>query len=311
MEENVESKRMSLEKIIEFANKIQERYDYFSAFYAKHDEQTKEKFLQENGFCVSYSELEFSISYNTNERFTRKNDLRWFVDLIEKNARKISSVQVSYMMTFRKSDEINDFGTESFRLTLYEDSIFKYFDETELYDIDEKIGHTKFKKWCLDFLDNLPSRLDKTISSKYFRCNIPSLAIGWAIGIVATIILSVLNFLGINFYINDFVANVNIFVPAMLGIFFAIGLVIPGPNHALYKKMQIKQKYVGFNRSTHSDIYEDDLNDVKKYCEVEFGKFANLGRVRAKINRNFKISKWAVIVEVLLFAIIYVTLIFI
>ena len=97
----------------------------------------------------------------------------------------------------------------------------------------------------------------------------------------------------------------------MLVLTILVGLVIPGANHSLYNKLDIKKRYSRYNRNTREDVYEIDVKGMTNHCEVEIGPNAEHGMIREKIEKNYSsaVKKFLILLGV--FAIICVIFAFV
>lgn len=306
------NKRLSIEKIFEIADLLQKRNDYYVQLYreraAINDYKMQDMYDESHDIRVSTRpRIEYSITTKDRETETREDDVEWFKNCIEANKQFISAVGISYYVSIGIGP-VNEYrsANESMYMKFYEDSI------TFSVDKSNAVGSTDYDAFVASvgsILESLPPRLDDTIKKKYIRSNIPSLNIGFALGIIIALTLGLLcKFTNIDIYINDFVTGTHYFMLAVIGMSFAVGLVIPGVNHGLYRKIKIRQIYQGYNRSSKTDIYADDLVDFKNKCEVEIGDFAEYTKIRKKIEKNYKKSKIILLVELVLFAAVWLVL---
>lgn len=309
------NKRLSIEKIFEIADMLQQRNDYYLQQYREReaisDYRLQEEYDSSHNIRVTTRpRVEFSITTKDRESETREDDIQWFKNCIQENKKGISNVSINYYVTL-STGPVNEhrYTNESMYLRFSEESIHFNVDKANEVGLT---GYDAFYAKIAGILDSLPPRLDDTIKKKYIRSNIPSLTIGFALGIIVALALGLLcKFTDIDIYINDFVAQTHYFMLAVIGVSFAVGLIIPGVNHSLYRKIKIRQIYQGYNRSSHTDIYADDLVDFKNKCEVEFGDFAEYPKIREKIEKNYKKSKIILLVEIILFAVVWLVLAFI
>lgn len=306
------NRRMSIEKIFEIADMLQQRNDYYLQQYREREAISDYRLQGEydnshNIRVTTRPRVEYSITTKDRESETREDDIQWFKSCIQDNKANISHVTINYYVNLGTGQSSEHrYINESMYLSFYEESIHFNVDKANEVGLT---GYDAFYAKIAGILDSLPPRLDDTIKKKYIRSNIPSLTIGFALGIIVALALGLLcKFADIDIYINDFVAQTHYFMLAVIGISFAVGLIIPGANHGLYRKIKIKQIYQGYNRSSHTDIYADDLVDFKNKCEVEFGDFAEYPKIREKIEKNYSSSKIILLAEIVLFAAVWLVL---
>lgn len=300
------NKRLSIEKIFEIADKLQQRNDYYLQQYREREaisdyRQQEEYDASHNIRVTSRPRIEYSITTKDRQSETREDDIQWFKNCISENKKAISNISINYYVNLG-TGPVNEhrYANESMNLRCYEESIYFNVDKANEVGLTDYDG---FAASIGNILNNLPPRLDDTIKKKYIRSNIPSLNIGFALGIIVALALGLFcKFSDINIYINDFVAQTHYFMLAVIGMSFAVGLLIPGVNHSLYRKIKIKQVWQGYNRSSNTEVYADDLVDFKNQCEVEIGDFSDYAKIRAKIEKNYKNSKIILLIELVLFA---------
>ena len=66
--------------------------------------------------------------------------------------------------------------------------------------------------------------------------------------------------------------------------------------------------YVGYNYTSRESIYTEDLENFRNQCEVEIGDYSDYPALRAKIEANYKKSKWILLIELCIFAVAWVVL---
>lgn len=311
-ERKITNKRMSVQNIFELAEMIQQRCDYFDNSYqerkALNDFDKEEEYDKNHQYSISTKPyVTYAIVAKDKHSESRDNDLEWFKQFITFNKKEIERITISYYATYYKGgSDARKYGGENLNITIYEDDIIFYCHKENELDI---LNFDAFAQKIDNIFESLPPRLNATISRKYIRCNVPSLTIGYAVGIIAALVLGLLcRFSNINIYINDFVNQTHYFMLAVFGISFAFGLLIPGVNHSLYRKIKIKKMYVGYNYTSRESIYTEDLENFRNQCEVEIGDYSDYPAIRAKIEANYKKSKWILLIELCIFAVAWVVL---
>lgn len=289
--EEIKNKRITREDIKQIASLLHEHYEKMKERHLQYKRETEDynnPANKETKDMVVSSKPLISFKVATEGASEEKDDFEWFVDCLNKNAQILTKVHIYYSASFH-SNCTNDStfsgqrGEETYNISLYTDSILysKQISNpsNEFEDIMYKIQN---------ILWNAPVRYDDTIKKKMSRENFPSLVISLIGGIILTAVLFLtFKFAGLSIGIEKFVCS-PFFAPVMLILSILIGVVIPGPNHSLYKRLHITQRYSGYNRNTRSDVYETDVKNIKDHCEVEIGENFNHGNIRTKIERNYK-----------------------
>ena len=248
--------------------------------------------------------LEFSVKLENHTE--TQNDVNWFIDVLSSRSKEIELITVSYLAYYHLNTSNNESfsgqsAQESIHLTFREDYAsvsFEYQNPHSNYQtIQENIEA---------IIKNAPESYDKTISKKYMRENIPSLSIGLLIGIILSSALYLIcKFTNINLYINNFILSIY-FIPVMFVLSSLIGLILPGKNHSLYRQLNIKKKYAGYNSTKKSNTYKDDISEFLDYCEVEIGKNYKHKQIREQIEKNYKKSIKIAIIETIIFIALFV-----
>lgn len=305
----IKNVQITRESIKETAKLIFERFQVMQELY-----QRKEKFLKENNYkndspmqeIVVSSKPMLSFEVVMRNHSEKKTDLEWFVSFLDECPEQIEKVSIQYYCYYSQNATFQlahkGIRCEEGVNISFTPEYINYTNRQENAGGGFEIMLRKFDRMIYD----APKRCDKVITGKASRKELPAIVTSLALGLLLTLTLYIL----FHFNIIDFGLKKHILtyytVPLLFVVFILLGFSLPGRNHKLYRKLGLKQKYVGYNRSTKEDIYTTDFKNIENNCEVEIGKFANSLEIRAKIERNFKRAKIAILVETALFVILAV-----
>lgn len=302
--EEIKNKRITKENIIHIAKLMYSRYELLSSLFKQYEEESKDYNSKDNSVVkdiIVASKPHISFEITMERQNETKDDINWFVETLLKHSDQIERVTLSFTSYYYCNTSNNNFhqaqrSEESIYLSFRCDYISLSSDiSNPRPEFNNMLGEIK------NMIYNAPPRYDETMTKKTTKENLPSLSIGLFVGLIFTVGLYLFcRFLNIDIIINPYVCS-EYFAPVMLALSFVVGLIIPGKNHALYRKIEMRRKYVGYDKSTHTDIYENDVRDFTDQCEVEIGKFSNYGKIRAQIEENYKKSKKIVLIETLIF----------
>lgn len=312
--DNLQNKRISTETIKEIALLLDGHYQDLNAKHLQYKKESENYSNPANNehkdlIVVSKPTLNFSVTIQgeTEER----DDVEWFVQTVKKDAKFLDKVGISFYASVRKDCTNNTSfsgtsGEESFSLSLQPD--YAYHNSTinnPTRDFDEILYKIK------TLLNQSPAIYDDTIKKKNLKENFPSLVVAMFGGIILTLILGILfrvaNF-GLGF--EWFIAS-PYFAPIILALTILVGLVIPGANHSLYNKLDIKKRYSRYNRNTKEAVYEIDVKGMTNHCEVEIGPNAEHGIIREKIEKNYSSAVKMFLILLGIFAVICVIFAFV
>lgn len=286
--------RISKDDIKFIAQILYERCLHFEDLYKQKLEHEKQYKYGEDDtiFDVvvgSKPRISFSITIK-NETDTR-DDFDWFVSTLFEKSSVIEKVEIDYGSYYRKNVSMDN----AYGVQMSEESINISFRPDYIYYTKNKQNPVSSFEDVISQVDNTiynaPSSCDKIILGKNARKTIPSITRGLWLGIVLSIVafctfsLDLIQ-LPIDFNFISILTPIIVFAISLL-----IGLSLAGPNHSLYRRLNIKKKYVGYSTSSKSSIYADDISGIKSMSEVEIGKKSNNGRLREKIEQNYKHSK--------------------
>lgn len=291
--EQLNNKRISTETIKQIALLLDDHYKQMNALYTQYKTESEDYKNPANEqikdiVVSSKPRLTFSVTIGGEQE--EREDVEWFIQSIKRDAKFLEKTSIHYYGSLRRDCSNNNSfsatsGEESFSLSLQPNYAYH---SSSINNPSRNFDEVLYKIRTL--LSSAPTNYDKTIKGKNMRENFPSMVYSMIGGIVLTLVIALLfRFMNVNIGIEWFICS-PYFAPVMLALSIVVGLIIPGPNHSLYKKLDIKQRYSRYNRNTGSDVYEIDVKSMTDYCEVEIGANAEHGRIREKIEKNFSTS---------------------
>jgi len=301
----IKNVRITRDSIKYVVNLLNDRRENFLKLFEKQkeDEQSgiQEIINQERQYVVSGApSLTFEVTINGVS--DTRSDINWFLDCLMNKPKQLEKIFITYSAYYVKNSNLDNYiynkrSEEYINISFRNDSVYySCSKENPLEDFEfilDEINKT---------IINAPPRYDDTLAKKSRRENVPSLNVGLGIGFFITLILfGLFKFDFIDYGLKQYVVS-KYFVPLMLFIWFLIGLLIPGKNHALYRKLKLRQKYIGYNSTKKKSITTDDVNDIINNCEVEIGEYYNHGDIRKEIEKNYAKSKVILLIEIILFA---------
>ena len=312
--DNLQNKRISTETIKKIALLLDDHHKELKANYLqykKESENYNDPINNEHKDFIVISKPNLNFSITIQGETEEREDVEWFVQTLQRNAKFIDKVHIYFFASLRKDCTNNNsfsgtVGEESFSLSFQPD--YAYHNSSinnPTRDFDELLYKIK------TLLNQAPAIYDATIKQKTKKENFPSLVIAMFGGIFLTLALGILfrvASFGLGF--ESFIAS-PYFAPIMFALTILVGLVIPGANHSLYNKLNIKKTYSRYNRNTREDVYEIDVKRMTNHCEVEIGPNADHGMIREKIEKNYSsaVKKFLILLGV--FAVICVIFAFV
>ena len=305
----IKNVQITRESIKEMAKLIFERFQVMQELY-----QRKEKFLKENNYkndspmqeIVVSSKPMLSFEVVMRNHSEKKTDLEWFVSFLDECPEQIEKVSIQYNCFYYQNAtfQLAHKGIhceEGVNISFTPEYIY-YTNRQENAGGGFEIMLRKFDRMIYD----APKRCDKVITGKATRKSVPAIARSLGLGLLLTTAIYVLfHFNIINYGIKEHILTFYT-VPLLFVLFGILGYFIPGCNHKLYRKLGLKQKLVGYSREKRENIYKTDFANIENHCEVEIGQFANNLQYRAKIERNLKRAKLAILIETILYVILAV-----
>lgn len=307
--QEIKNKRITRDVIEKIAYCIQNRYlKLYKLYqiYEKESENYNNPINEQVKSIVVNGKPKFEIAITIEgQTQTRENDIAWLCEHLEKDAKRIEKVVISFLSFYARNTSNNDYfkGTrsqEDVYITFKSDYVslsFDYQNQSSEYDIMISEIESLF--------NNCPASYDKTISGKSARKFLPSLSTGLILGLIIGIGLYAVCLFGVNIYINSII-EANYFVPLMFIISLLLACVVPGNNHQLYRDLKIKQKYSGYSMSKNTALYRDDVGSIKNGVEVEIENNYRNGKIRSEIEKNYKKAKIINVILVCLFVIFFI-----
>lgn len=304
METKFTNKKITLENIIEIAERMICRFDHYKAL-AKSEKQKYEEAKAKNESYYQKTvegKIRYSIEFNNRETINRENDLNWFKTYLYQESENIKNVSITLSGT-EEENIPGHYMREYTSVTFFSEKVLLYSDITNMsrnylvYEIESVIN-------------NLPPRFDKLVTNSSRRKILPASNISLPIGIVISSLLFVL--CKFNFFTNEItqiLSNSFLLSGVLVAIAFFGALIIPTKNTTLYKNIKITSRTVGYD-SKYNPIKKNDYDEYKSKCEVAIGEYANMPIIREKIEKNFKRSKKVFLIE-LCIAVIAIALFFI
>lgn len=306
---DINNVRISKQSIEQIARMLDSRYKKFKDLYEKHEE-----FQKNTNYAQDYEVKPLVVSSRPNIMFevVTKNhqesqaDVEWFVSMLYSKSNEIEKVSINYSCYYAQNTSSADYykaqrSDESVNITFMEESIY--------YNNHQEYTEQQFSQIISEIdalIYNAPRRLDSVVTAKSTKKTIPSMVVSFAIGMVISVIVFVLfRFDILDFGIKNLVLSFY-FGPFVMLCSFVLGFSVPGKNHALYRKLNLKQRYVGYDKSSKSDVYTEDYRNIENGCEVEIGKFSDNGEIRDAIEKNYAKAKKILIVEVVAFIVLSV-----
>lgn len=314
----LKNKRVSRDDLKRIAKILYDRTSQLLVYKSQYDQisngQDEDEMNKTRNLVIS-TQPHFEVVIKTEsliETKTGEPAISWLYENLDNNSSGISKIEIRYNTNYNKNTTIEEGWhlsqcEEGVDFTIFPDKVYYNF-----YQKDVDVGFYNVEEEIKNILLEAPARLDKTVTKRKIREDVPSLVIGFAIGIIITVSLYLINYLFISkqAFIYSFINSWYYFL-IMAIVFFIIGLIIPGKNHFLYQKLGIGKKYVGYNTTKKTNIYRDDLESYKEKAEVEIAEFANHGKIRDKIEENYRKSKVILLIEIITYVVISTILIII
>ena len=306
---DITNKRISIDLIKKITYLLNGRYQYLYQLYQKYKEETNvydNPINKEVKNIVVASMPSIEIAVTVGDQTETFSDIDMLFDLLDNKSKEIEKVTINcfaiiYSNTTNEDHYKSPRSEEDVSLYLREDVASIRFNFS-----NATLEYSKLKEEIEQLLNNAPASYDLTISKRYWRKDLPSLARGLALGLFLSIgLYAFCKLSNIDIYINQFVLGNFYCITAFL-ISIVIGLIIPGKNHSLYSALKIKQKYAGYSTYKKASIYKDDVSGFKQYAEVSIGKNYNHEKIREEIEINYAKSKLQVAALAIAFLIFHI-----
>ena len=290
MNNKVVNKQIPLETIVKVAN---------------HLEDYKEKYDKKLEYENGNTKINYTIEFKNGKNIT-ESDYNWFVgNLSQPSAIKTISIDL-YVSFYTKSpnNNINDVYNKA-NVSLY----FREFDVT--IDVDttnqENEAHNLYSE-VMNILEDNEDRYNKTMKHRKIRTQCFTISVGIILSYILYVILKI-NANKLSPVLTEYMSNKYIlvfgqwFVAILLGNVFSYWYIL-----SVYRPLLPDTKYAGYNYSANRGNYTDDVDDYVEHSEVHFGKFWDAEKRRNKIEKIFSITKWIVLVQLLISIILFLVL---
>ncbi len=306
--EEIKNKRISRDIIKKISKLIKDRSDSLNKYYEQYEIESKNFDDPINDTVKSIvvnSRPKFEISITHNDQTETKSDIDWLFDFLDTKSNQIEKITFFYSGFFCANISNNDYykgnrSEEGVYITFWCDNATIKFEKQNPSEQFEFLI-----KNIESMIASAPENYDKTISKKFERKFTPSLSLCLGILLVlGTALYMFCRFSNRDIYINNFVLG-KYFVPILFCVSVLLGFFVPGKNHSLYRDLALKKKYAGYSSSKKQSLFVDDVNYFKDNPEIEIGKFYKHGKIRKKIEENFKTANIWCLIFIALFAVFF------
>ena len=314
MNNKVVNKQIPMNSIIDIANYFEDYKERYEEIYRKESERNKDKPYSEKNYEYENGNIEvrYTIDFHNGQNLT-EYDYNWFIGNTN-NPRAIKNIEISLSNTYYTKSNGSD--TNNIYNKIYVSVEFrdcgmnlKYSDAIVNVDATNQESEARnVYSTIMNTLEDNPDRYDKTIKYRKIRMQSFTISIGIILSYISYIVL-IMNKEKISPYVAECLNNKNIlifgqwFVAILLGNVASFWYIL-----SVYRPLLPESKYAGYNSSTYKSVYKDDVDDYLEHCEVHFGKFWDAEKRRTKIEKIYKVTKIILIVQLIISAILFLTL---
>lgn len=314
MENKVVNKQITIESIVDVANRLEDYKEKYESLFKQDEERNKGLSFSEKNYEYPNGSvrLSYRIEFHNGKNIT-ESDFNWFVGNLS-NPRAIKEIAIDLTITYMGKTKDSDYNDVYNKVSAYVEfrdagMNLRYSDATVSVETtnQQNEAHNLYST-IMNALENNKDRYDKTI--KHRKIRMQSLCI--SVGIILSYILYIVLKMNTDKLAPDLVSylnnkNILIFgqwlVAIVLGNVSAYWYIL-----LLYKPLLPEAKYAGYNRSTYESRYTDDMEDYLEHSEVHFGKFWDAEKRRNKIEMIYKVTSKIILVQILISAILFFVL---
>lgn len=299
MDKQITNKIVTIENILRVATLIEEHNDYYRDLISKEEIKYQEAQARDEYYTKQMIEakITYGITFNNNETIHKTNEFDWFRNTLSANTKNIKEITIN-------SHAYADSKSESVYITFTQKRI-------DLSSNSMDIGENETAHQVESYLNSLPPRFDELVVKDNRRKIIPALSISLVLGILGALVFFVLCKIEIitlsleKLYIGLISAGI------LLGVAFFGSLLIPTSNHSLYRNhIKFERYYAGYD-DQYNSIYKNDYAQYKNECEVCIGENADMANVRQRIEKNYKIAKKSILIEVAIAIVVVIVCLFV
>lgn len=315
MNNKILNKQIPLKSIIDVANYLENYKDeYLRKFQIEENRNRNipygEKVWEyENG----NAEIRYTVEFHNGKSIT-ENDYNWFIGNINE-PRIIKYIRIDLSVSFFSNNTRNNNANNEYnRINAYVEfqdcgMNLKYSDASVSVETTNKESeaHNIYSE-IMNILENNEDRYNKTLKYRKIRIQCFTISVGIILSYILFAILKI-NSNSLPNVINDYLNNKTIlifgqwFVAILLGNLFSYWYML-----SIYRPLLPDTKYAGYNSSTGSSRYTDDIDDYLEHSEVHFGKFWDAEQRRNKIEKIYKVTSKIIFGQLLISILLFLIL---
>lgn len=311
MNNKILNKQIPIKSIIDVANYLENYKDEYLRKFQIDENKNKnipygEKVWEyENG----NAEIRYTIDFHNGKSIT-ETDYNWFIGNINE-PRIIKSIRIDLSVSFFSNNNKNSNTNEYNRISAYVEfqdcgMNLKYSDASVSVETTNKESeaHNIYSE-IMNILENNEDRYNKTLKYRKIRIQCFTISVGIILSYILFVILKI-NSNNLPNEINDLLNNKLVlvlgqwFVAVLLGNLFSYWYIL-----SIYRPLLPETKYAGYNSSTGSSRYTDDIDDYLQHSEVHFGKFWDAEKRRNKIEKIHKVTSKIILVQLLISVLLF------
>ena len=303
MNNKVVNKQISIKKIIDVANYLEDYKERYEKVFQNEEEKNKNLQYSEKNYQYENgkAEVKYTISFH-NGRTMTEYDYNWFVSNLN-DPRAIKDIQLDLYVTFMTKGEKDDYNNQYNKISANIDfrdagMELRYSDvivsvETTLQEREANNIYSTI----MNMLEETEDRFDKTIKHRKIRIQCFCISVGIVLSYILYLILKI-NIAKIPTALTQYLSNKNVlvfgqwFVAVLIGNLLSYWYIL-----SVYRPLLPSSKYAGYNSSTYKSVYKDDIDEYLEHSEVHFGKFWDAEKRRNKIEKIYKITNKIVLAQ--------------
>lgn len=295
MDNKVINKQISIKKIIDVANYLEDYKERYDKIFQQEKIKNKDLKYSEKNFEYENgnAEVRYTIELHNGKRMN-ESDYNWFIENLNE-PKIIKEIDIYLLVTYMGKTDKDDFNSKFNKISAsvnfrdrgmnlkHSDVIVNVETTNQEREVDNLYST------IMNMLEDSEDRYNKTIKNRKIRIQCFTISIGIILSYILYAILKI-NIDTIPQILAQFMRNKYIlvfgqwFVAILMGNVFSYWYIF-----AIYKPLLPEAKYAGYNSSTYKSVYKDDVDDYLEHSEVQFGKFWDAEKEEIKLKRYIKL----------------------
>lgn len=307
MNNKIENKQITLEMIKKVADYIEDCREKYEKKFEIDNRKNQNKEYNERIYEFGHGNS--SIRYEIREKNGKdmiEENYNWFVSYFNQ-AQNIKSIDINLHISFDTTtgEKTSDYVTNFI-------SVWLHFSENSVsIDVTTKNQEAEAHRIygdLLNILEDNEERWNPTIKNRNLRIISFCTSVGIIFSYIFYLILRV-NMSKIPMNIAEYLNNKLVIIIGQWIVAVGLGNILARWYiSSIYQPIIPRQRYNGYDYSSHRNKYKDDVDDFINASEVHFGKYWDAEKRRNKIEKIYKICKKVIFVQLIISVILFIIL---